>query len=182
MSTFKIFDTQFKFKTNFAGDPDRDIFKLDTKRCTIAVPQKWLEDNPQYDSIYKVSTIDKEIFLPCYLLFKGKVNDSVVKIRFGEDQDYILLDERDLYIVDKAYDTGKIKNIDSVSITTVLHQYPSGFDSKAYISEILLTLDQVDPWEGLSKEESRRKFKIKQIKDRIAELNLELKELEGERE
>lgn len=157
------------FATNFSGNPDRDFYNSSTKRCKILIPNNSLEETRSEKLRIAKGSGTSKYWLPCKIL-----KDTTVYIRRG-NLGWSVTDNYEM--IDDAFDTFHIKNIDKVVFRIGVAFTPGNeiYDYAA-IDEIYITLDT----EETEDVNERKRRQINKIESEIKRLELQLKELKEE--
>jgi hypothetical protein len=112
-----IENTNFIYRTNFSGDPDRDTYGSDARRANIIIPDidqaQYLIDQGFNVKVTKPKEGQEEGFVPEYFVAIGVNYDSNWPPKIwlvSGDADPVLLDEQSVNCLDMC----KVSNVDVV--------------------------------------------------------------------
>lgn len=137
-----IKNTKMIFRSNLAGDPNKDVFKSDAKRCNIVIPD---------DDVYKLKSIGFPVketvsiprvnFINCFVIPETNKNFQTSIYFNGQ-----LVDRKDYYTIDEA----TVEEVECAKLRMAVVYRNGDPISKMYIKELRLKGKIVDPWEGLA--------------------------------
>lgn len=144
-----IEDTKFIFMTNFSGDPERDNFGSDARKCNIIIPNH-MQAREMIDEGFNVKTTkprpgEEDEFVPTYFVSVNVNYDTdwppKIYLVTG-DAPPVLLDEDTVGTLDKCY----IRNVNAV--LNPYHNQRTG-RSSLYVRTMYVEQDiEDDPFAG----------------------------------